>query len=162
MVKNGTRRGEWGRLAWLQSLRDVRDQIGGVTKLNQNWPIPPAAPPVHHNSGSMRSTPVAWPAKACPGGQRADLIVSLVRFILDLYRRIVASPGAPEGQSLPVAGASGFVFRSGRCRTAFRARTHQRRSWSHGGLNWLRSYCGALSSPSKQPGASHFSGSTFT
>jgi ubiquinone/menaquinone biosynthesis C-methylase UbiE len=26
--------------------------------------------------------------------QRADLIVSLVRFILDLYRRIVASPGA--------------------------------------------------------------------
>jgi hypothetical protein len=30
MVKNGTRRGEWGRLAWLQSLRDVRDQIGRV------------------------------------------------------------------------------------------------------------------------------------
>jgi hypothetical protein len=33
MVKKGTRRGEWGHLAWLclvQSLRDVRDQIGRV------------------------------------------------------------------------------------------------------------------------------------
>jgi hypothetical protein len=71
MLKNGTRRGEWGGLAWLclvQSLRDVRDQIGRVTKLNQNRPIPPAAPPVHHNSGSMRSTPAG--GEVSPGQYR--------------------------------------------------------------------------------------------
>jgi hypothetical protein len=48
----------------------------------------------------------------------------------------VEPPGDSKANALqhPILATrqpSGFVFRGGRCRTAFRAKTHQRRSWSH-------------------------------
>jgi hypothetical protein len=52
-----------------------------------------------------------------------------------LRRRLTdRGPQSKANEIVPLATCqpSGFVFRHGRCRTAFRARTHQRCSWSLG------------------------------
>src|SRR5260370_18854916 len=67
--------------------------------------------------------------------RRADLTVVVARFILDLYRRIAASPDGAANPRLP----SGFVFRKVRYRTPFRAKTRQLASVSHAGAS--HSHC---------------------